>query len=47
MLVLTDYTPEKYGKTIRAARNTYIAVEQFEIQAQRSNTATVISTQLQ
>ncbi|HDZ9231312.1 TPA: GlyGly-anchored extracellular endonuclease Xds [Vibrio cholerae] len=30
MLVLTDYTPEKYGKTIRAARNTYIAgVEQF------------------
>lgn len=24
MLVLTDYTPEKYGKTIRAARNTYI-----------------------
>lgn len=25
MLVLTDYSPEKYGKTIRAARNTYIA----------------------
>ncbi|WP_428772681.1 ExeM/NucH family extracellular endonuclease [Vibrio sp.] len=27
MLVLTDYTPEKYGKTIRAARNTFIAGE--------------------
>jgi predicted extracellular nuclease len=25
MLVLTDYSPEKYGKTIRAARNTYLA----------------------
>ncbi|CAH8211278.1 ExeM/NucH family extracellular endonuclease [Vibrio aestuarianus] len=25
MLVLTDYSPEKYGKEIKAARNTYIA----------------------
>ena len=30
MLVLTDYSPEKYGKEIKAARNTYIAgVAQF------------------
>lgn len=30
LLVLTDYSPEKYGKTIRAARNTFIGEqEQF------------------
>ncbi len=30
MLVLTDYSEEKYGKQIKAARNTYRAdVEQF------------------
>ncbi len=31
MLVLTDYSEEKYGKQIKAARNTYIdGVEQFD-----------------
>ncbi|GAL37733.1 extracellular deoxyribonuclease Xds [Vibrio maritimus] len=45
MLVLTDYTAERYGKVIRAARNTFIGEEeQFGDQGAVIDIAMALST---